>query len=44
MAPKAVEFMEQFTHYPFMLEKLDQIAISDFASGGMENWGLITYR
>jgi aminopeptidase N len=44
MAPKAINFMEFFTNVDFMLEKLDQIAIPDFASGAMENWGLVTYR
>lgn len=44
---EAVKILEFFTEYfqkPFPLKKCDQIALPDFESGAMENWGLITYR
>ncbi|XP_048768229.2 aminopeptidase N-like [Ostrea edulis] len=42
-----VEMLWGFENYfeiPFVLSKLDMIAIPDFGAGAMENWGLITYR
>lgn len=44
---EAVKTLDYFTEYfqtPFPLKKCDQIALPDFESGAMENWGLITYR
>ncbi len=44
---EAVQYLEFFTDYfktPFPLKKLDQIALPDFDSLAMENWGLITFR
>ena len=41
---KVLEFYEEYFGTPFPLKKLDQIALPDFDSGAMENWGLVTYR
>lgn len=43
-AVKAIEFFTEYFQTPYPLEKCDQVALPDFESGAMENWGLITYR
>ena len=47
----ALNFTKQFLRYyekyfgiTYPLPKLDMIAVPDFASGAMENWGAITFR
>ena len=37
-------YYETFFNISYPLPKMDLVAIPDFASGAMENWGLITYR
>jgi len=44
VAVKAMDFYEDYYKIPFPLGKCDFIALPDFASGAMENWGLITFR
>ena len=44
VASKALPFYEDYFGISYPLTKLDLVAISDFSSGAMENWGLITYR
>ena len=41
---KLLSFFNEYFDIPYPLEKLDHIAIPDFAAGAMENWGAITYR
>lgn len=43
-AVKILEFYEKYFDIAYPLPVLDMIAIPDFTSGAMENWGAITYR
>jgi puromycin-sensitive aminopeptidase len=43
-AAKVLEFYEEYFGIPYPMPVLDLIAIPDFASGAMENWGAVTYR
>lgn len=44
IATRSIDFFDEYfeTNYPLL--KVDHVALPDFASGAMENWGLITYR
>ncbi|KAM9167752.1 leucyl-cystinyl aminopeptidase isoform 1-T1 [Mergus octosetaceus] len=41
---KLLEFYQKYFLIDYPLEKLDLVAIPDFQSGAMENWGLVTFR
>ncbi|CAD1478906.1 unnamed protein product, partial [Heterotrigona itama] len=41
---KAMKFYLETFQINYPLQKLDLIGIPDFATGAMENWGLITFR
>lgn len=44
LGSKILSFFEKFFRIDFPLPKIDMIALPDFSSGAMENWGLITFR
>lgn len=44
VAVKCLEFYNEYFDIPYPLSKCDLIALPDFASGAMENWGCITFR
>lgn len=39
-----VNFYEMAVNISYQLPKLDMVALPDFVSGAMENWGLLTYK
>lgn len=41
---RCLEYFEQYFGIPYPLNTLDMIAIPDFSSLAMENWGAITFR
>jgi len=44
IAVRTIEFFDDYFGVPYPLPKSDHVALPDFSSGAMENWGLITYR
>lgn len=44
VAVKCLNYYEDYFGIDYPLKKCDMIALPDFASGAMENWGCITYR
>ncbi|GAC1392068.1 MAG: M1 family metallopeptidase [Candidatus Saccharimonadales bacterium] len=44
VAVKCLDFYDEYFDLPYPLPKCDLIALPDFASGAMENWGCITFR
>lgn len=44
VAVKMLDFYDEYFNIRYPLPKQDLIAIPDFQSGAMENWGLTTYR
>jgi aminopeptidase N len=44
IAVRSIDFYEQYFGVEYPLPKSDHVALPDFSSAAMENWGLITYR
>ena len=44
IATRTIDFFNEYFDTPYPLPKSDHVALPDFSSGAMENWGLITYR
>lgn len=44
IATRTIDFFNDYFDTPYPLPKSDHVALPDFSSGAMENWGLITYR
>lgn len=41
---RVIDFFNEYFATAYPLPKADMVALPDFSSGAMENWGLITYR
>jgi tricorn protease interacting factor F2/3 len=41
---RSLAYCEDYFGIPYPLEKLDLVAVPDFAFGAMENWGAVTFR
>jgi len=44
IATRTIDFFDEYFGVAYPLPKSDHVALPDFSSGAMENWGLITYR
>ncbi len=44
IATRSTDFFDEYFSTPYPLPKSDYVALPDFSSGAMENWGLQTYR
>ena len=44
IATRSIDFYDKYFGVKYPLPKSDHVALPDFSSGAMENWGLITYR
>lgn len=44
MSVRLIDYFDEYFDTPYPLPKCDHVALPDFSSGAMENWGLITYR
>jgi aminopeptidase N len=44
IATRTIDFFDKYFDTPYPLPKSDHVALPDFTSGAMENWGLVTYR
>ncbi|XP_064648818.1 glutamyl aminopeptidase-like [Lineus longissimus] len=44
MAPKIIDYLEEYTSSKFPLPKLDIIMVMGLTASGMENWGAVIYQ
>lgn len=44
IGPKIFQFYMKYFGVTYALPKIDLLGIPDFASGAMENWGMLTFR